>query len=99
MGGLYFQSILYFFSFHFFGFLTATFTFAPVIISSNSNQNIPQQRALRQESELNYVQEVYIHGVILVLEKDLSAVRKVGDASLLRGGGRGCPQRLYRGSL
>jgi len=80
--GLYFQSILYFFRLHFFGFLTVAFAFAPVIISSNSNHNLPQQRALRQESELNYVQEVLIHGVTLVLEKDLSAVRKVGHISL-----------------
>merc|ERR1712161_90772 len=53
------------------------------VISSNSNHNnaIPQQRSSirRQGSKLNYVQEVQMHGVTLVLGEDLSAVRKVSD--------------------
>merc|ERR1712238_230680 len=51
--------------------------------SSNSNHNnaIPQQRSsiIQQGSELNYAQEVQMHGITLVLGDDLSAVRKVAD--------------------
>merc|ERR1712238_532520 len=71
-----------FFSFHFFGLFTTAFTFGPAI-SSNSNYNnaILQQRSSvrRQGSKLNYVQEVQMHGVTIVLGEDLSAVRKVVD--------------------
>merc|ERR1712161_111997 len=58
------------------------FAFAPVIISnSNHNNAIPRQRvSIRQQgSKLNYAQEVQMHGVTLVLEENLSAVRKVAD--------------------
>merc|ERR1712238_470375 len=68
--------------FHFFGLFTTAFAFAPVIISNNNHNNaIPQQRAsIRQQgSKLNYAQEVQMHGVTLVLEENLSAVRKVAD--------------------
>merc|ERR1712238_540111 len=71
-----------FFTFHFFGLFTTAFAFAPVIISNNNYNNaIPQQRAsIRQQgSKLNYAQEVQMHGVTLVLEENLSAVRKVAD--------------------
>ena len=71
-----------FFSFHFFGLFTTAFAFVPVI-SSNSNHNnaIRQQRSSirRKDSKLNYAQEVQMHGVNLVLEENLSAVRKVVD--------------------
>ena len=71
-----------FFSFHFFGLFTTAFTIAPVISShSNHNNAIPQQRSSirRQGSKLNYAQEVQMHGVTLVLEEKLSAVREVAD--------------------
>merc|ERR1712161_133709 len=71
-----------FVSLNFFGYFTTAFAFAPVI-SSNSNHNnaIPQQRSsIRQQgSELNYAQEIQMHGITLVLGEDLSAVRKVAD--------------------
>merc|ERR1712238_186854 len=74
-----------FFSLHFFGYFTNAFAFAPVI-SPNSNHNnvIPHQRASirRQGSELNYVQEIQMHGVTLVLGEDLSAVRNAADIPL-----------------
>merc|ERR1712161_17270 len=71
-----------FFTFHFFGLFTNAFVFAPVIISNNNHNNaIPQQKASirKQGSKLNYAQEVQMHGVTLVLEENLSAVRKVAD--------------------
>jgi len=71
-----------FFTFHFFGLFTTAFAFAPVIISNNNHNNaIPQQRASirRQGSKLNYAQEVQMHGFTLVLEENLSAVRKVSE--------------------
>merc|ERR1712238_588786 len=71
-----------FFTFHFFGLFTTAFAFAPVIISNNNHNNaIPQQRASirQQDSKLNYAQEVQMHGVTLVLDENLSAVRKVAD--------------------
>merc|ERR1712238_338386 len=84
MGTMNFSSTITttFFTFHFFGLFTTAFVFAPVIISNNNHNNaIPQQRAsIRQQgSKLNYVQEVQMHGVTLVLGEDLSAVRKVED--------------------
>mmetsp|Transcript_15218 Transcript_15218/g.17104 ORF Transcript_15218/g.17104 Transcript_15218/m.17104 type:complete len:82 (+) Transcript_15218:77-322(+) len=69
-----------FFSLHFWGFFTTAFAFAPVI-SSNSNHNnaIPQQRSSirRQGSKLNYVQEVQMHGVTLVLGKIYQLLEKL----------------------
>merc|ERR1712238_37420 len=74
-----------FFSLYFFGHFTTAFAFAPVI-SPNSNHNnaIPQQRASirRQGSKLNYIQEVQMHGVTLVLGEDLSAVRNAANIPL-----------------
>merc|ERR1712238_110081 len=67
---------------HFFGLFATAFAFAPVIISNNYHNNvIPQHRAsIRQQgSKLNYAQEVQIYGITLVLEENLSAVRKVAD--------------------
>ena len=71
-----------FFSLHFLGYFTTAFAFLPVISSSNNHNNVfPQQRPSigRQGSKLNYVQDVQIHGVTLVLGEDLSAVRKIAD--------------------
>merc|ERR1712238_623959 len=69
-----------FISLNLFGYFTTAFAFAPVI-SSNSNHNntIPQQISSkrRRGSKLNYAQEVQMHGVTLVIEENLSAVRKV----------------------
>merc|ERR1712238_63254 len=71
-----------FFTFNFFGLFTTAFAFAPVIISNNNHNNaIPQQRASirQQDSKLNYAQEVQMHGVTLVLEENLSAIRNPAD--------------------
>jgi len=70
-----------FFSLHFFGLLTTAFAFTPVLSSNSNHNDIPQQRASirKQGSRLNYVQEVQMHGVTIVLMEDLSAVRKVAD--------------------
>ena len=68
-----------FISLNLFRYFTNAFAFAPVI-SSNSNHNnaIPHQRSsIRQQgSTLNYAQELQMHGVTLVIEENLSAVRK-----------------------
>ena len=65
-----------FFSLHILGIVTTVFAFVPVL-RSNSNH-----KARQQGSKLNYVQEVQMHGVTLILEKDLSAVRNVADIPL-----------------
>merc|ERR1712238_228457 len=74
-----------FFSLNFLRHFINAFAFTPVI-SPNSNHNnaILQQRASirRQGSKLNYVQEVQMHGVTLVLGEDLSAVRNAADIPL-----------------
>jgi len=70
-----------FFSLHLFGLFTTAFAFAPVLSSNSKHNAIHQQRASirQQSSKLNYIQEVQMHGVNIVLEEDLSAVRKVAD--------------------
>ena len=71
-----------FFSFHFFGLFTTAFAFAPVILlNSNHNNAIPEQSVSirRQDSKLNYVQELQMLGVTSVLDEDLSAGRKVTE--------------------
>ena len=74
-----------FITLNFFRFFTTVFAFTPVIISnSNHNNAIPQQIApIRQQgSKLNYVQEVQMHGVTLILKEDLSAVRNTANIPL-----------------
>merc|ERR1712161_78502 len=74
-----------FFSLHFFEyFLSSAFAFTPVINANINHNTIHQQKApIRQQgSKLNYVQEVQMHGVTLILEKDLSAVINVADIPL-----------------
>jgi len=60
-----------FFSLYCFVCFTTAFAFAPVL----------QQRvSIRQQgSKLNYIQEVHINEVTLVLEEDLSAAEKVAE--------------------
>ena len=75
-----------FFSFYLFGCFTIVFAFAHIISSNSNKNNITQQIASirKQRSHLNYVQEVHINGVTLVLGEDLSAVKNIVDIPLYK---------------